>query len=445
MSDRSPLSAQLVGLGFDVDLGPRLRRVDGGADVVVVRAWPDRLAPGVAVLAVDAEGDVRRRADHAVTSEQLRTDASAAVWRAWAARRVHRPLAEDSDVDWLEALRLTLGAREARLVRRGGPSDPPSHDLLTEVAHGDRLVAWVGADRVAADLGLAGADVALAVAGMDREPAWVVAAGLGGADWAEAALPLLRAAADARDRVVLLERLAEARTASQRHDQLVRKLLAVLTHDLRNVLFPIQLGLKVLERQVGATKQVLALYRSVANGSDLVRRLSDATWVFGGEPPARSPSVSSDVADVCRAALRYVAGRFPGRAIEVVGDLPSLQVPFAQSVLEGILTTLLTNALQHGPPDRPVQLSGRAEDESAWITVLNGGHLPFSDLNQLGPFQHRARGGLGLGLYVANRLAQAQGMDLQVREVDGEVQSTLHIPARPAIPAAAAIPAVAIE
>lgn len=417
------------GLTLEAPAGARRAEPGEVPDVLVATGpVPSPRSPRVAVLAVDAPVALASGADLACTTEELNRDPAGLLRQAWAIRRLTRPLADDPDAEWLAALQREIHADELALVRR---HTPLGRLTLEALGNGARFRVAAPASAVEEAVGLTDADGLIGASLADREPTWVVAVvSRDGAEWVRRALPVVRAAVDARDRATLADRLAEARATTKHHDENIRKLLSVLTHDLRNVFFPIQLALKVLERQIGTPKQMGTLARSVATGSDLVRRLADATWVFGGEAPKRHPSDSSDLAEVCAKVQKRVRDRYPDAQLNIVDVVAPKVVSFSEPVLEGIVHTLVSNAVAHG--GRAHLTCSYLPDGSARVLVRNEGRLPFNDLAQIEPFQHRARGGLGLGLYAAHHLAAAQGLSLTVSNAaDGHVEAVLTIPAEP--------------
>jgi signal transduction histidine kinase len=88
-----------------------------------------------------------------------------------------------------------------------------------------------------------------------------------------------------------------------------------------------------------------------------------------------------------------------------------------------ILGNLLDNAAAHSPSGAPIRLSVRREGLHALLAVQDHGpgipsgereriFQPYTRLDQ--PTTSPGRGGLGLGLYIARRLARANRGDLIV-------------------------------
>ncbi len=99
-----------------------------------------------------------------------------------------------------------------------------------------------------------------------------------------------------------------------------------------------------------------------------------------------------------------------------------------------VVGVFLENALKHSAPDSPIKLEAVVDEDFAHISVTNSGRLP-DGLDPSELFQPFLRGpdvespGVGLGLYIASRLAGALRGSLSV-DADGETVSfVLHFPA----------------
>jgi signal transduction histidine kinase len=89
--------------------------------------------------------------------------------------------------------------------------------------------------------------------------------------------------------------------------------------------------------------------------------------------------------------------------------------------LEQVLRNLLDNAVTHGAAGAPVRVKVRATAANVVIEVQNDGAVEPSLVPSLfDPFKHTSApchrsAGLGLGLYIADRIVQAHGGKLTVR------------------------------
>jgi signal transduction histidine kinase len=104
-------------------------------------------------------------------------------------------------------------------------------------------------------------------------------------------------------------------------------------------------------------------------------------------------------------------------SFDVADDVHADQHRIAQ-----LFSNLLGNALTHGSAEHPVRAEARTEFGNFILSVSNGG-TPIDEAALAGMFQpfqrsgDRHRGhqqGLGLGLYIASRIAEAHGGKLTV-------------------------------
>jgi signal transduction histidine kinase len=92
--------------------------------------------------------------------------------------------------------------------------------------------------------------------------------------------------------------------------------------------------------------------------------------------------------------------------------------------LAQLLDNLLGNALQHSPPDSPVEVKLAGSRDGVTLSIHNGGNAlpPEEHAVLFEPFRRgrRAQGeGLGLGLYIARQIALAHGGRISVESGHG--------------------------
>jgi two-component system, NtrC family, sensor histidine kinase KinB len=96
------------------------------------------------------------------------------------------------------------------------------------------------------------------------------------------------------------------------------------------------------------------------------------------------------------------------------------------SVLERVLVNLITNALKYSPEDKPVVVGVEARQDAAVVSVRDQGvGIPAAEMPLLFERYYRARSaeqreGLGLGLYIARLIVEAQGGNLWVESEKGK-------------------------
>ncbi|HEY6099958.1 MAG TPA: HAMP domain-containing sensor histidine kinase, partial [Anaeromyxobacter sp.] len=230
---------------------------------------------------------------------------------------------------------------------------------------------------------------------------------------------------------------------TRRLGKLQEEFVAVVAHDLRTPLSAIQLSVKTLfvgtEPSAAQTRKVGRVFASVERITEILRALRDFTQarLAGGIP------LVTECVDVGRLAQRSVAemeGAHPGRTIQVSleGDLAI--VGDGGRLLQ-VLSNLLGNAIQHGPPDAPVSVTVGTEGESVALRVHNDGPpIPAALLPEIfEPFRRGTSGGeggsLGLGLSIVREIVRAHGGTVEVRSAEGEGTTfTVRLPPAPVAP-----------
>jgi signal transduction histidine kinase len=132
-------------------------------------------------------------------------------------------------------------------------------------------------------------------------------------------------------------------------------------------------------------------------------------------------------------------------ALEMGGSATSITGRWDRVRIEQVVTNLLSNAIKYGL-GRAIVVSARVEGERVFVAIKDNG-VGVSPVDQARIFQafervasvHRV-GGLGLGLYIGRRIAEAHGGTLTVASEPGQGSTfTLELPRAapepPAIPA----------
>jgi signal transduction histidine kinase len=229
----------------------------------------------------------------------------------------------------------------------------------------------------------------------------------------------------------------------QETDKMKDDLLAMVSHELRNPLATVLGVLRLLSSGAPLSdderQEMLEMGdRQARRLRSLIEQLLLAARFDRGEvdyPSSGSELVEADAAElVFQAATEAQAGHrdHPIR-VECDGSLPVRVAP--DSVLQ-ILGNLLDNACKYSPDERLVRLiaernGGHAvlavEDDGAGIAPEDRGRI-FERFTQLG----NGRSGLGLGLYIAKQLAEAQGGELVLTDAHhaGGARFELRIPLR---------------
>jgi len=209
------------------------------------------------------------------------------------------------------------------------------------------------------------------------------------------------------------------------------ELLAIVAHELRRPLAALLGALATLQQRGKALSipQQDELVGMARRQGEQLQRLLDQVLVAAGLDHAHAGLARRSLVDV--AALAYEAGvgarlANPGRpiTIDLAGSLLVRADPLAVS---RILGNLLDNAATHTPSGTPIRLSASLDGPHAALAVQDAGPgiLPgerervFERYTRLDQRPGRSGVGLGLGLYIARRLALANRGELRVTDPPG--------------------------
>jgi signal transduction histidine kinase len=217
----------------------------------------------------------------------------------------------------------------------------------------------------------------------------------------------------------------------QESDRLKRDLLATVSHELKTPLTVILGTLGTLSSRgavLGPAEHEEFVAMAVRQGTrlkELIEQLLEAArFEQTGQAAAERPLV--DAAAVVEEAVRAARVAHPDRRIEVAvaGRLPVRAAPEA---VGQVLGNLVDNAAKYAPDASPIRLEAARVGGLVVVAVQDAGPgVPpaereriFGRFTQLDSGVTRRAGGVGLGLYIARQLAQAQGGELLLAEAVG--------------------------
>lgn len=205
------------------------------------------------------------------------------------------------------------------------------------------------------------------------------------------------------------QQVEELRHALQMNEMFI----AVLGHDLRTPLSAVLHGAELIG-QIGESPRVTEAARRIYSSGErmekMVRQLLDvATIRSGGVTLVRAPV---DCRNVCQSIIdeiRYSASGSRVR-LECIGNVEG---HLDADRMSQILSNLIGNALQHGEPDTPVNVSiDGSQPGRIVMRVQNQGSMPPEVLEGIfkpfyTPGVRAANSGLGLGLFIVKQFVEA--------------------------------------
>ena len=226
----------------------------------------------------------------------------------------------------------------------------------------------------------------------------------------------------ARIRVQL--EVSQSRAREQRHQiaeaasHAKDEFLAVLGHELRNPLAPIQTALDLmnLRNEPGSLKERAIIGRQVTHMVRLVDDLLDVSRITRGVMELEKQSMGIDV--VIASAVEMASPLIQRRKHQLVVTCPpGLEVLVDPSRIAQVLSNLLINAAKFTDPGGVITVSARRDGPQVVISVKDTGigieparlATLFDAFAQGSQASDRSQGGLGLGLTIARSLVALHG------------------------------------
>jgi signal transduction histidine kinase len=216
--------------------------------------------------------------------------------------------------------------------------------------------------------------------------------------------------------------------------------LAILGHDLRTPLGSIVASAQIMAQTKQLSEPNLQMARMISRSgmrmNSLIGDLIDFTRNRLGEgiPIMRAPM---DISEVSRHTIDEIAAANPERTMnfqasgELHGDWDSSRISQA-------LSNLVSNAVQYGSADTPINVTVSGNADKVIITVQNRGPvIPADQLqNIFDPFHRLAASAavapdknLGIGLYIVEKIIVAHGGTIDVESTeDNGTTFTIHLP-----------------
>ncbi|MCO7496899.1 MULTISPECIES: PAS domain-containing sensor histidine kinase [Stenotrophomonas] len=234
------------------------------------------------------------------------------------------------------------------------------------------------------------------------------------------------------DEISLLQKAASERS------KFSERLVGIVSHDLRNPLSAIRMGVDILtmgETDPSRLRTSERINNSVDRALDLVENLLDFTLTESGRPIPMNLKPMELHQSVC-AAVEELRWTFPKAVIQ--HHAAGVGAVVADSTqLTRALGNLVANANRYGDRSKAVEVRSEVEGGWARIQVVNEGPVISQELisKMFQPMERGSTdegGGVGLGLYIVEQIARLHGGQATVSSSprDGTCVSIL-FPANP--------------
>ncbi len=228
-------------------------------------------------------------------------------------------------------------------------------------------------------------------------------------------------------------RISDQLDAMGEQDQLRRRLVAQVSHDLRTPLSSIQgylESLQLKQHSLTATERAELVDVALRQGKRLSRMVEELFVLAGLDARERAPNLEPcSVAELARDVVQKYSVRANQQGVDLQIEAPA-QLPLANidiPMLERVFDNLIDNALVHTPADGHIKLSLLPLQDDLQITISDSGKgIPARDLPHVfEPFFQGESGSAspnhaGLGLAIAKRIMELLHGHIIVTSVEGQ-------------------------
>jgi signal transduction histidine kinase len=209
-------------------------------------------------------------------------------------------------------------------------------------------------------------------------------------------------------------------------------MVAVVSHDLKNPLATIQMGLSFLLEELvpdddahgSARRQLQALRRSADRMNRLIHDLLDVAAIEAGELHVTRSPLGADV--LVGDAVELLRPLATAKRIALVTDLPPAlpQVTADRDRLLQVFSNLGGNAIKFTPEAGQVEIRATGGDATVEFTVRDTGpgiapeEVPHV-FDRFWQLEKTTRAGVGLGLAIAKAIVEAHGGGIRVETAPG--------------------------
>jgi PAS domain S-box-containing protein len=242
----------------------------------------------------------------------------------------------------------------------------------------------------------------------------------------------------------LLSQETQARKEAERAIQLRDDFLSIATHELRTPLTPIRMNLRLIEHHIETLAPDLPkvdFLRRAVHGTEreferflkLVENLLDVSRIRAGRLVLKRREIN--LSDLVKIAVGHLSAEFKQSQCSVIlNSQEQLTGKWDPDRIEQVVVNLVSNAIKYGA-GKPIVITTSKTDTHALLQVKDQGigiskadqGRIFHRFERLAPIKHF--GGFGLGLFIAQEIAEAHGGTIRVEsEPNQGATFTLELP-----------------
>jgi signal transduction histidine kinase len=222
-----------------------------------------------------------------------------------------------------------------------------------------------------------------------------------------------------------LETEKQARSTAEASDAFKEVFLGILAHDLRNPLNTILTTARLMVMRGELPPETLKrLERVVVSGvriDRMIDQIFDLTRARLAGGIVVTPAPAQDLVPLVANVVAEIRAANPTRTLELRAEQPCTARVDTER-FQQVVSNLLSNAVSHGDREKPITVVVAARGDRATLNVHSHGAPIAPDLMPIlfdpfkrGKMPRESRpGGLGLGLYITERIVTAHGGTLAV-------------------------------
>ena len=214
-----------------------------------------------------------------------------------------------------------------------------------------------------------------------------------------------------------------------RTEGLRRSLVHDVAHELRTPLTALRGQIEALQDGLlpSSPETLVRLHGNVLQLARIVEDLQELALAEAGQLSMRIVPV--DLAQAIQTLVTNHDESAPTSPVQIeieIGELPEVLADVDR--VGQVLGNLISNARRHGPADRPIRIRAQVNAQSVHVLVCDEGpgigtqqlERVFERFYRVDSSRERGTGGVGLGLPIARRLAEAMGGGLRLESPEGK-------------------------